>query len=176
VCKVHRFVYGVTRRNYANVHLFFSCQPKAGDDARPEVDQGTVRARDGGVRIEHFSIHRPVLVYSQDDFGCRGKLRKADTFGCSPQRGQVTAIDRKGNSSTPGGTLRRHRLHVTTNCFRVSAKNPTINKDRRIEGESRCANQRKPEMKTLAPIPGGDLSRCSAEILLGSVRHRWQLR
>ena len=76
VSKVHRFVYGVTRRNYANVHLFFSCQPKAGDDARPEVDQGTVRARDGGVsdRTSQFSTgpglftHKMILK-AEEHFG-----------------------------------------------------------------------------------------------------------
>jgi hypothetical protein len=47
VSDVHGFVYGVTRRDYADIDLIFPRQPQTGDDARPEVDQGTVRARNG---------------------------------------------------------------------------------------------------------------------------------
>lgn len=76
--EIHRFIDGVICRNYSDVDLLLPCQPEASDDARPEVDLGTVRARDGGVGIEHFSSRRPALVCSQDDFGRRGKPRKAD--------------------------------------------------------------------------------------------------
>jgi len=57
-----RFLYRMARRDYADVHLLFPCQPKSSDDARPEVDQGTVRARNGGVGIEHLSLSQPEPV------------------------------------------------------------------------------------------------------------------
>lgn len=60
--EVYGFVYGVTRRYYADIDLFFPRQAQTGDDARPEVDQGTVRARNGGVGIEHLSLSQPEPV------------------------------------------------------------------------------------------------------------------
>lgn len=60
--------------------MSFSRQPKAGDDARPEVDQGTVWARDGSVWVEHLNAPRPEFASSPDDFEGPGIPRKADAF------------------------------------------------------------------------------------------------
>ena len=52
----------------------------------------------------------------------RSGMPKATSEGrywrSSPQSGHLTAMDLKGNSSTPAGTLLQHRLQPTTNCLR----------------------------------------------------------
>jgi hypothetical protein len=80
VGKVNRFIYGVTRRDHADIDLLFPRKPQPGDYARPEVDQGTVRARDGSVWVEHLNV--PQLEFASSPNGLEGPgiPRKADTF------------------------------------------------------------------------------------------------
>jgi hypothetical protein len=45
----------MARRDHANVDLLLSGQTYPGDEAGPEVNQGAIRARNVGIRIEEDS-------------------------------------------------------------------------------------------------------------------------
>jgi hypothetical protein len=67
-------------------------------------------------RIEHQCIpFRTCRVTRR--FGLRRKTSEGRYRCCLPHRPHSTASDLKGNSFSPVGTSRLHRLHVTTKTF-----------------------------------------------------------
>jgi len=59
-------------------------------------------------------------------FGWPRKTSEGKYLRSSPQSGQGTTMGWKGNSLTPAGISRLHRLQVTTNCFRSRIGNPKL--------------------------------------------------
>ena len=85
------------------------------------VEKVTDIDKDGNYTVEQSQLDG---TYTYDDEKRDMPKRTPITLTYKPS-GQVTTMDRKGNSSTPEGTSRLHRLQVTTNCFRVCIMKPT---------------------------------------------------
>ena len=110
-------------RHHPHIHLPLPCQPDTGDETRNEVDHPPTESRHTGVRVEHhFFTARCWRVTSWS--GRPRKTSEGKYRRNSPQRGHLTVIDWNGNSLTPDGMSRRHRLQVTTKTLCSTVGNP----------------------------------------------------